>query len=77
MRLADHTGRADQVREWITRNRRHADWVLMTEKDAMRWGLDGGLPVPAYALRMDMVFSEGEDHWKKLVALIKRLSHAR
>jgi len=26
-------------------------------------------------LRMELVFSEGEDHWRKLVALIKRLVH--
>lgn len=77
MRLADHTGRAEQVRHWIGRNRRHAEWILMTEKDAMRWGADGGLPVQAYALRMDMVFREGEDHWRKLIALITKLSHAR
>src|SRR5207249_4247117 len=62
LRLADHSGRAEQVRRWIGRNRRQAAWVLMTEKDAMRWGADGGLPVEAYALRMDLVFSEGEDH---------------
>jgi len=77
MRLADHTGRADQVREWIRRNRRQAEWILMTEKDAMRWGTDGGLPVPAFALRMEMVFSDGEDHWRKLISLIKRLVQAR
>jgi tetraacyldisaccharide 4'-kinase len=84
MRLADHTGSADQVREWIQRNRRRAEWVLMTEKDAMRWGLDEGLfadsglpaDMQAYALRMQLVFSDGEDHWRKLIALIKRLAHA-
>ena len=77
MRLADHTGKADQVREWIKRNRRQAEWILMTEKDAMRWGTDGGLPIQAYALRMEMIFTDGEDHWRKLVSLIKRLVHAR
>jgi tetraacyldisaccharide 4'-kinase len=77
LRMEDHSGRSEQVRAWIKRNRRHAEWVLMTEKDAMRWGTDGGLPLPAYALRMAMVFSEGEDHWRKLVGLIKRLAHAK
>jgi len=82
MRLADHSGRVEQVRQWIAQNRRHAEWVLMTEKDAMRWGLEegpSGLPAgrQAYALRMELVFSDGEDHWRKLIALIKRLAHAR
>ncbi len=76
MRLADHTGSSDQVIQWIKRNRRQTEWIVMTEKDAMRWAVDGGLPVQAYALRMEMVFSQGEDHWRKLIALIKRLSHA-
>src|SRR5207302_2238355 len=31
MRLADHTGRADEVRRWIAKNRRHAEWIVMTE----------------------------------------------
>ena len=76
MRLADHTGKADQVREWIARNRRKAEWILMTEKDAMRWKIDGGLPIKAYALRMEMIFSDGEEQWRQLIALIKRLVHA-
>ncbi len=76
LRLADHTGRAEEVRRWVDKNRRHADWIVMTEKDAMRWGSGGSLSLPAYALRMEMVFSEGEEHWRKLVALIKRLAHA-
>ena len=75
LRLADHTGKAEEVRQWIAKNRRHAEWVVMTEKDAMRWGSGGSLALPAYALRMDMVFSDGEEHWRNLVTLIKRLAH--
>ena len=76
LRLADYTGSAEEVRRWVAKNRRNAEWIVMTEKDAMRWGTGGNLALPAYALRMDMVFSEGEEHWRKLVDLIKRLSHA-
>lgn len=84
LRLVDHGGRADQVREWIARNRRRADWILMTEKDAMRWEFPGtiptgreGLPSEAFALRMDLSFTGGEDHWRNLISLIERLVHAR
>ncbi len=73
-RLADHTGRAEEVRRWVVKNRRQAECIVMTEKDAMRWGSGESLVLPAYALRMEMVFSEGEEHWRKLVTLIKRLS---
>jgi tetraacyldisaccharide 4'-kinase len=75
-RLADHTGRAEEVRRWVTKNRRHAECIVMTEKDAMRWGSGGSLALPAYALRMEMVFSDGEEHWRKLVSLIKKLAYA-
>jgi tetraacyldisaccharide 4'-kinase len=74
LRLADHTGRTDEVRQWVRKNRRQAEWILMTEKDAMRWGTGGSLPLPAYALRMELVFSDGEEHWRKLVRLIKKLA---
>jgi tetraacyldisaccharide-1-P 4'-kinase len=77
LRLADHTGKAEEVRQWVAKNRRHAERILMTEKDAMRWGSGGSLALPAYAVRMDMVFSDGEEHWRKLLTLIRRLAHAR
>src|ERR1019366_7188378 len=80
LRLADHSGRAEQVRQWIARNRRRMEWILMTEKDAMRWELTGGiatgegqLPAEAFALRMELSFSGGEEHWQKLINLIQRL----
>jgi tetraacyldisaccharide 4'-kinase len=83
LRLSDHGGSAEQVRHWISRNRRHSEWIVMTEKDAMRWELTGailtgqeGLPSEAFALRMELSFSAGEDHWRKLIALIERLVHA-
>ena len=84
LRLADHSGRAEQVRQWIARNRRRTEWIVMTEKDAMRWEFSGGiptgqegLPAEAFALRMELTFSGGEDHWHKLIALVERLVHAR
>jgi tetraacyldisaccharide 4'-kinase len=76
LHLADHSGRAEDVRHWINRNRRQAEWIVMTEKDAMRWGTAGSLPLPALALRMDLVFTEGEEHWMKLVKLVRKLAHA-
>jgi len=76
LRLPDHTGRTEVVREWVLKNRRQAEWIVMTDKDAGRWGTAGSLALPAYALRMDLVFSAGEEHWRKLVRLIKRLAHA-
>ena len=84
LRLADHGGRAEQVRQWIARNRRQTEWILMTEKDAMRWGFAGsiptgleGLPAEAFALRMELVLSGGADHWRQLIALVERMVHAR
>lgn len=84
LRLSDHGGRAEQVRQWIAHNRRRTEWIVMTEKDAMRWELAAairtgqeGLPSEAFALRMELSFSAGEDHWRKLIALIERLVHAR
>ncbi len=77
MRLADHTGSAEQVRAWVARNRRQAEWIVTTEKDAVRWGLESGLPLPAFALRMEMIISDGQEQWTHLIALIKHLVHAR
>jgi tetraacyldisaccharide 4'-kinase len=83
LRLTDHSGSPQQVKEWIAGNRRHAEWILMTEKDAMRWGFKvgptklPGLPEEAFALRMDLTFSGGEDLWRKLIVLVEKLVHAR
>lgn len=76
LRLVDHSGRTEDVRRWVHKNRREADWIVMTDKDAMRWGTAGSLPLPAYAIRMELVFTDGEEHWKKLIDLIRRLVHA-
>ncbi len=79
LRLADHTGHPDQIREWIENNRRHADWVLMTEKDAMRWGAaatKNDFKMLPFALRMELVISQGEEQWRLLIALIKKLVDA-
>ncbi len=72
--LADHSGRTEDIRAWVAKNRREAEWIVMTEKDAMRWGTGGSLLLPAFALRMDLVFTEGEEHWKKLIVLVRKLS---
>ncbi len=76
LRLADHSGHTEDVRRWVQKNRREAEWIVMTEKDAMRWGTAGSLPLPAHAVRMDMAFTEGEEHWTKLISLMKKLAHA-
>ncbi len=74
--LSDHSAKLEDVRAWVAKNRREAECIVMTEKDAMRWGTGGSLPIPAYALRMTLVFTNGEEHWKKLVVLIKKLARA-
>jgi hypothetical protein len=50
----------------------------------MRWGFDhslpsgpASLPHEAFALRMELTLSDGDDHWRNLIALITRLAHAR
>jgi tetraacyldisaccharide 4'-kinase len=80
LRLADHENHADAVWDWVSRNKRAIDWILMTEKDAMRW-VTASVPPPAlaraYALRVELVISQGQDHWTRLVDLIEKLIHAR
>jgi tetraacyldisaccharide 4'-kinase len=73
-RLGDHRGRGPDVWKWIAQHRQSGQWVVMTEKDAMRWTVG---PIPpallenTYALRMELLLSSGQAIWQKM---IKRLA---
>jgi len=78
LRLSDHEGTPEQAYAWVRNHRLDSDWIIMTEKDAMRWSAgfaayDGLLS--AYALRMDLLLSAGQEHWSHLIDLIERLAH--
>ncbi len=80
LRLADHGGETSLVRQWIADNRRSADAIIMTEKDAMRWediARPGKDALPFYALRMDLLLTSGMDHWNKLLELVRTLVDAQ
>ena len=78
LRLSDHEGTPEQVYGWVRNHRLQSDWIIMTEKDAMRWSAGfaayEGLR-SAYALRMDLLLSSGQEHWTRLIDLINRLAH--
>jgi tetraacyldisaccharide-1-P 4'-kinase len=65
MRLADHTGRSDQVRKWLKRNRRHAEWVVMTENGCHALGSRWRTPSARLCLTHGNDFQRGEEHWQK------------
>jgi hypothetical protein len=52
----------------------------MTEKDAIRWegsaALARFLPA-AYALRMELQFSQGLEHWQRLMEMVVTLARNR
>jgi tetraacyldisaccharide 4'-kinase len=76
-RLADHGGRPQDVWRWITKHREKGQWVVMTEKDAMRWttnAVPDGVLTHTYALRMELEISSGHSIWQKM---IKRLAVRR
>ncbi|MFA5975866.1 MAG: tetraacyldisaccharide 4'-kinase [Elusimicrobiota bacterium] len=80
LRLADHENRAEAVWDWVSRNKRAIDWILMTEKDAMRWVTASAPPAAlarSFVLRVELVISQGHDHWTRLLDLIQQLIHAR
>jgi len=84
LRLEDHEGKPQQVWSWIQANRRAVDWIVMTEKDAMRWtdpAKPGSVLKEVYALRMDLMITAGLQNWNNLIGLIHRLAagttHAR
>ncbi len=77
-RLSDHGGHPKEIWKWVAKHREPKCWVVMTEKDAMRWTgapVSPGLLHDAYALRMDLEISAGEDHWKSLIQRLGRLTH--
>jgi tetraacyldisaccharide 4'-kinase len=69
-RLADHGGRPGEVWKWIERNSLPSQYVVMTEKDSIRWrtrrAADPALE-NVYALRMNLVITKGQAQWKKFV----------
>lgn len=78
LRLSDHEGTPEEVYGWVRNHRLDSDWIVMTEKDAMRWS--PGFAAyeslrSAYALRMDLLLSAGQEHWNHLINLIDRLAH--
>ncbi len=78
-RLPDHGGHPREVWTWIGKHRQPGQWVVMTEKDAIRWSL---FPARAsdrthfFALRVDLVMSQGETIWKELVDQLAAGCHA-
>ena len=73
-RLGDHQGSPQKVWSWISQHDRADQWVVMTEKDAVRWVNEQtpkNLLTHAYALRMDLLLSSGQSLWQKM---IKRLA---
>jgi len=75
----DHRGEPREVWGWALERWREGQWVVMTEKDAMRWGpaVPSRLARSVMGLRMDLTISRGQDHWDQLLKLIKELCHAR
>src|SRR5258708_2730595 len=69
-RLGDHRGRPQDVWKWIAGHHREGHWVVMTEKDAVRW-VNDQTPKPllsqAYALRMELLLSSGQGVWQKMI----------
>jgi tetraacyldisaccharide 4'-kinase len=73
-RLGDHQGRPHDVWKWIASHQKQNAWVVMTEKDAVRWSsaeVPHDLLAHAYALRLELVLSSGQAIWQKMV---KRLA---
>lgn len=70
LRMPDHGGRSREVWQWTSRHRQSGQWVIMTEKDAMRWTTDSippGLLADAFALRMDLAITTGEAVWQTFI----------
>jgi tetraacyldisaccharide 4'-kinase len=77
-RFADHAGDASEIWRWARARRRAGQWVVMTEKDAMRWAWDPTFnpPADAFALRMRLRIVGGQNHWDRLLEVIGTLAHA-
>jgi tetraacyldisaccharide 4'-kinase len=74
IRLGDHRGNARDVWPRIASRHRDGEWIVMTEKDAVRWQ-SPDTPKPllsqSYFLRMELGLSSGQDLWQDM---IKRLA---
>lgn len=71
----DHGGRLREVWAWVKAHRKPGQWVLMTEKDAMRWTarvIPPAMQEETYVLRMDLVVTSGESLWKDLLEQVYR-----
>ena len=59
-----------QLWSWIAEHYRAGYWIVMTEKDAVRWvsaQAPRNLLVNAYALRMELMLSSGQSVWQKMI----------
>jgi tetraacyldisaccharide 4'-kinase len=69
-RLGDHSGHPQEIWKWIAKHERDGVWVVMTEKDAVRW-VNGTIAKPvlahAYALRMELILSSGQMAWQNMI----------
>lgn len=78
LRLPDHGGQAEVVWSWAQARQNSKIWLVMTEKDAVRWADEFPASISnTYALRMDLSISDGQQYWRHLLDLIERLVHAK
>lgn len=80
LRLADHEGNPGDVWTWISERQKPGQWILMTEKDAMRWTTNPMTPAQrmiTFALRMDLILTSGETLWGQVIERLRCLSHAK
>lgn len=76
---ADHSHDAARLWRWVQKHWQPGQWVLMTEKDAIRWRDAAPATLATqktFALRMELVLDSGAGHWEKLLAMIQALAHA-
>jgi len=77
---ADHSHDAVAAWRWIERHWQPGMPVLMTEKDAMRWGRQRRSSkafAQTYALRMNFIVNRGVEQWEKLMDVVQTLCHDR
>lgn len=75
----DHLGDPREVWSWVQDRWREEEWIVMTEKDAVRWKkqLPSRLARSVFGLRMDLALTRGQDHWQNLLRLVKDLTRAQ
>lgn len=69
-RMSDHGGHPIDVWKWVSKHWRADQWIVMTEKDAVRWlakDTPRDLLKHAFALRMELMISSGRDIWQKMI----------